>query len=144
MFMKQSVLIELQTKIDDDGEIEYNTVRQKGHFFTKGNLDVVMYEEEPESGQTIRNLISIQQNTVNIKRSGFITMNQKFVKGQKTESHYEHPHGSIHMETFTNNIDYVRTETSDYKLRIDYTVKLNGMDLREHTLSLAITKENNE
>lgn len=140
--MKQQVRIKLQTMIDDDGEIEYNTIKQVGYLFKKGHLDVVSYEEEPEAGQVIRNLISIQHDSVNIKRSGFITMNQKFKQKQKTESYYEHPHGAIHMETFTDDIVYEHDQTAGkHELQINYTVKLNGMDARKHTLLLTMTKE---
>lgn len=143
--MKQHVLIKLQTMIDDDGEIEYNTIKQTGHLFKKGRLNVVKYAEEPETGQVIRNLISIQQDAVNIKRSGFITMNQRFQLKQKTESYYEHPHGRIHMETFTDGIVYEKDEyTGNHVLQIDYTVKLNGANKRKHALSLTMTKEDDE
>ncbi len=145
--MKQSgkqVMIQLHTRIDDQGDIENNHVKQTGQFFNRNNIDVLIYEEELEEGAIIKSLVTIQKDKVNIKRSGIITMNQQFLVDQITETHYEHPHGNFHMETFTNAITYESIKTDDQgRLMIDYTVKLNGMDERKHLLELTY-KENAE
>lgn len=145
--MKQSgkqVSIQLHTKIEDQGEIESNHVKQIGHFFNRRHMDVLIYEEKLEEGAIIKNLVTIQSNKVNIKRSGIIAMNQQFLLHQMTETHYEHPHGSFHMETYTNSVTYEPLATNNQgRLIIDYTVKLNGMDERKHLLELTY-KENAE
>jgi uncharacterized beta-barrel protein YwiB (DUF1934 family) len=148
VMMKQSgkeIMIQLNTKIDDQGDIENNYLKQAGQFFNRKEIDVLIYEEELEEGAKIKNLVTIQAGKVNIKRSGFITMNQQFIVDQITETHYEHPHGNFHMETFTNAITYESMKKSDQgKLTIDYTVKLNGMDERKHLLELTYQKEDAE
>lgn len=145
--MKQSgkqVMIKLDTSIDDNGNIENNHVKQTGQFFYRNDIDVLIYEEELEEGAIIKNLVTIQAEKVNIKRSGIITMNQQFLVDQITETHYEHPHGTFHMETFTHSITYESIKTNEQgRLMIDYTVKLNGMDERKHLLELTY-KENVE
>lgn len=145
--MKQSgkqVMIKLDTSIDDNGNIENNHVKQTGQLFNRNDIDVLIYEEELEEGAIIKNLVTIQAEKVNIKRSGIITMNQQFLVDQITESNYEHPHGTFHMETFTHSITYESIKTHEQgRLMIDYTVKLNGMDERKHILEL-IYKENAE
>src|SRR5690625_7932540 len=81
---------------------------------------------------------------VNIKRSGTIAMNQQFRVDQITETHYEHPHGAFHMETYTEKVIYESLETNRKgRLAIDYKVKLNGMNERKHLLEL-IYKEKDE
>ena len=144
IFMKQDkryVTIKLDTTIEDEGEIEYNTIKQMGQFFNKGKLDVLIYEEEHEDGATIKNLITIHPNKVNIKRSGLITMNQQFILNKSTETYYEHPHGQLHMETHTDSITYKSIATDQVQLRIVYRVKINGMEERKHVLELTY-KEN--
>lgn len=133
----KDVTIKLNTTIDDQGEMEYNTVKESGQFYRKGNVDVLIYEEEIEEGAIIRNLITIKQDKINIKRTGPIKMNQQFQLNQKTESHYQHPHGQLHMETHTNSVTYQSSPTDcQGRLVISYTVKLNGMDERKHLLEL--------
>src|SRR5699024_12373515 len=89
--MKQNgkqVSIQLNTKIEDQGNVESNHVKQVGQFFKRNNMDVLVYEEELEEGAIIKNLVTIQPDKVNIKRSGTIAMNQQFRVDQITETHY--------------------------------------------------------
>lgn len=138
---KRQVDIQFQMEIDDKGEMEYNTVKEKGHFFSKGPLDVIIYTEEID-GNAIKNLITIHKDKVTIKRTGAITMNQQFNVGRKTESLYQHPHGHIHMETYTNKMTYQSLRHEDKgRLEIDYSVKLNGLDNRNHSLILTYHEE---
>ncbi|PAV31394.1 hypothetical protein CIL05_01695 [Virgibacillus profundi] len=139
---KKSVAIELRTTIDDNGQMEYNTIKQSGDFYKKNHLDVLTYEEKMEDNSTIKNLITIQTDRVSIKRSGNVTMNQKFRKNHTTENVFQHPHGNIHMETYTNSISYQSMNENDQgKLTISYTVKLNGQEERKHELVLTYTEE---
>lgn len=138
----KNVMITLHSTIDDLGEKEINTFQQKGKFFTRNNFEVILYEEVQEDGEKINNLITIQPDRVHIKRSGFISMSQQFEVSHRTETYYEHPHGSIHMETYTNSIDYYSlNETSQGKLVIVYTVTLNGMEKRKHIIELTYEEE---
>ena len=145
--MKQNgkqVSIQLHTSIEDQGNTESNHMKQIGQLFKRNNMDVLIYEEELEEGAIVKNLVTIQTNKVNIKRSGTIAMNQQFLVNQKTETHYEHPHGHFHMETYTNSVTYEPLAANNQgRLTIDYTVKLNGMDERNHLLELTY-KENAE
>lgn len=139
---KQCVSIKLDTRINDQGEIEYNTVNETGHFYNKGRFDVLIYEETIEKNVTVRNLITIQPGKATIKRTGMIDMNQTFLLGKKTEAHYQHPHGMFHMETYTDSFTYDSlTEATEGKLVITYTVKLNGGKERKHVLELTYQKE---
>lgn len=135
--MDQQVEIELQTIIDDEGQMEYHTVRETGRCFQKGNRTVLTFEEKIEN-EAIKNLITIQPERVSIKRSGIVVMNQQFQLKRKTENIFQHPHGNIHMETFTHTIDYDQPAPDKHQglLQMTYTVQLNGQENREHKLTL--------
>lgn len=136
------MIIHLHTVIEDNGLEEASTVKQKGNYFQKNNMDVIAFEEELEGNQLIKSMITIQPGKVNIKRSGVVSMNQQFLSEKVTENVYSHPHGHIHMETFTKSIDYQRpVEKQEGHLKVEYTVKLNGQDERNHTLTLKINEE---
>ncbi|MFC3039644.1 DUF1934 domain-containing protein [Virgibacillus xinjiangensis] len=138
----KEVSVELRTIIDDNGQMEYNTVKQPGKFYRKGKLDVITFEEKTEDQAVTDNLITIQPEKVTIKRTGLVKMNQKFTANGTTENLYHHPHGKIHMETYTNNIFYQSVEDEDAGyLKISYHVKLNGQEERKHQLELIITEE---
>lgn len=139
---KQLVSIQLQTTIDDHQGKEHVTTKQKGEYFQKDGVDILIYEEQTAHG-IIRNFITIRPNRVNIKRSGIISMNQQFHLNQKTETYYEHPYGRFHMETFTGKItNQSMTEYEQGKLTIDYVVTLNETEQRKHLLELIYDKEN--
>src|SRR5690625_7751461 len=96
-------------------------------------MDVLVYEEELEEGAIIKNLVTIQPDKVNIKRSGTIAMKQQFRVDQITETHYEHLHGAFHMETYTQKVTYESLEKNRQgRVANDYPAKLNGMNERKH------------
>jgi uncharacterized beta-barrel protein YwiB (DUF1934 family) len=143
--LEKQVRIHLHTVIEDNGLIETNTSEQLGKFYRKDTMDVITFEEKTEEGFTIKSLITIQPEKVNIKRSGIVSMNQQFLKEKITENVYTHPHGNIHMENFTKSIDYQAFEgKNEGFLKIDYTVKLNGQDKRNHMIMLKMMKEDKE
>lgn len=141
----KSITIEMQTIIDNDGQMEYNTLEQTGTYYEKGNRCILTFEETSDDGAPIKNLITINPEKVSIKRVGPITMHQQFRAKQKTENLFQHPHGKIHMETYTNTIDYQSfTAEQNGFLTIDYSVSLNGQEDRKHKLELTIKKEDSE
>ncbi|MGX9933523.1 DUF1934 domain-containing protein [Virgibacillus salarius] len=142
MSLHTQVAIELCTTIDDNGQMEYNKIQQNGFLYKKGSLDVLTFEEMADDNSVIKNLITIQSDRVNIKRSGNVTMNQQFQERQTTENVLKHPYGSIHMETFTQSILYSPLKArEDGSLHIAYTVKLNGQEERQHKIDVTIKEE---
>ncbi|CDQ38267.1 MULTISPECIES: YwiB family protein [Virgibacillus] len=136
------VVIELSTIIDDNGQMEYNKIQETGFLYKKGNLDVLTFEEIADDQTMIKNLITIQSNRVNIKRSGNISMNQQFQEKQTTENVVKHPYGSIHMETFTQSISYHPLQKAKSgSLTIAYTVRLNGQEERHQKIDLMMKED---
>src|SRR5690625_3233209 len=123
----QPVHIKLQSTINDSGDEEIIVLNQLGRLIQKKGVDVLIYEEREDNGDKINNLITIRSDHVNIKRSGFISMNQRFKINQKTENFYQHLHGLFQMETYTHSIKYEPfMKDRPGKLAIQYTVWLNG------------------
>ena len=134
-----NVQLELETTIEDNGQVETNTTNESGLFHQRNNFDVLTYEEKLEDGTVVKNMVTLQPDKVSVKRSGPVSMHQKFELDQITENVFQHPHGHIHMETTTHSIDYRPLgENANAEVRIDYTVKLNGQEKRKHTLSLIL------
>src|SRR5690625_2992121 len=102
--MNKQVMIELQRTIHDNGQMEYNTIRQTGNFYKKKQIDVLTCEEVTDDKTTIRNFITIQPDKVTIKRSCDVAMNQQFRTQSTTENVFRHQYGTMHMETVTEYI----------------------------------------
>ncbi|MDY0394265.1 DUF1934 domain-containing protein [Virgibacillus halophilus] len=141
--MGKNVIVSLQTIIDDNGQMEHHATTQQGAFTRKGQLDVLIFDEQIDKElPPVRNLMTIQKNKVNVKRTGSVNMNQQFVLGKNTENVYTHPHGSLHMQTYTRKIDYNLQSAGNGELTIEYSVKLNGQEERGHQLKLQFKEEN--
>lgn len=138
---KKRVAIKLSTIIDDNGQMEYNTMNHIGALHQAGHADILTFGEEV-NGEEVRNLITLQDSSVSIKRSGAVMMHQKFRKNNLTENIFKHPHGAIHMETNTEELTYERNEDKvTGEVNILYTVKLNGQEERKHELKLSYQEE---
>ncbi|MEW9676365.1 DUF1934 domain-containing protein [Lentibacillus sp. L22] len=143
--MKQEqsqVAIELHMWIEDNGQVEETTTKATGYLYNRNKMDVLTYHEQLEnSGDTIKNLLTIQREKVSIKRSGAVAMHQQFSPGETSETLFQHMHGAIHMETYTEEIVYQPPRrTKPGELSVAYQVKLNGQDARRHQLTLTIQK----
>ncbi|MFD1064562.1 DUF1934 domain-containing protein [Oceanobacillus locisalsi] len=133
----EQVNIKLQTSIYDVDSGEQETQEQTftGEWMKKGNIDVLKYEETNEEAGTIQNTVMIRPERVSIKRTGAIRMNQQFQLGQKTENIYQHMHGNMHMETYSESITF-QEDTMPRVLNIKYTMVINGQMERKHQLKL--------
>ncbi|ASK62047.1 hypothetical protein CFK37_07680 [Virgibacillus phasianinus] len=132
----------LQMKITDGKEIEDTTTHFTGDFYHREKMDVLTFQEENDDDLSIKNLITIHNDKVSIKRTGDITMHQQFRVNQITEDVFKHPHVNIHMETYTNKLKYQAPINNDSgKLSISFTVKLDGQEEREHQLNLLIKED---
>src|SRR5690625_7870718 len=83
--IKKNVTIEIRTVIDDEGEKELTISKQRGNYIKKGKTEVISFIEKVKDFGSVKSLITIQPDKINLKRSGIITMNQQFVEG-KTRS----------------------------------------------------------
>lgn len=137
------VAIELQMTIKDNGETEQTTTKATGFLYNRNNMDVLTYDEQTEENGVIKNMLTLQPQKVTIKRSGQVQMHQQFRPGRPSENIFHHAHGGLHMETFTDRLDYQPLNaTKQGRLSIDYSVKLNGQEeARSHQLTLAIKQE---
>src|SRR5690625_283529 len=141
--MQQEVQVKLKTSIVDNDIRENNEVKELGELYIKEHGDMIVYEEklDNEEQAKVKNIVTIQPDKVLIRRSGAVKMKQLFQVGKRSESVFHHPHGRMHMETFTKSIAYhPLDEQKQGKLTINYTVKLNGQEAREHFLEIILEK----
>ncbi|MBO1002084.1 DUF1934 domain-containing protein [Pseudogracilibacillus auburnensis] len=134
--VKKNIQVELRTVIDDQGDKELSIIKQIGKYMKKDHIEVVTFIDKTDFGE-VNNLITIQPNKVNMKRSGHITMNQQFIEGKVTECYYRHPYGAFHLEVDTLSIQHqILQEDREGKVVIEYETKLNGQEKRYHHLTL--------
>lgn len=136
---KNNVAITMTMEIWDGDEKDITRVETNGQLLHKGNRTVLTFSEKNENNEQTDSLITIYPGRVSIKRSGAVSMLQKFREHQLTENVYRHQFGTIHMETNTEHISYQKqSEDNPGKLFIRYTTSLNGDTPRKHRLIILI------
>ncbi|WP_226036264.1 DUF1934 domain-containing protein [Aquibacillus saliphilus] len=138
---KVPVNIKLITEINDTGSKDVTTIEETGNFYQKGNISVLTFTEHSEDQEDVSAMITILQDKVSVKRTGAVDMHQVFKKKKKTENTFKHAYGTMHMETYTDQITYEQSANDKKgKLFISYTTRLNGEIDRRHRLTLFFTK----
>ncbi len=134
------VHIQLNTVIRDDQTMDQVKDFFQGTIAGNERMTVITYREQLEDHHYVDTLMTITNEKVNVKRSGAVSMNQSFIEQTLTECLYTHPHGSMHMETFTTETKHITTKSGG-KVTLIYEVKLNGQNPRQHELELTYKKE---
>ncbi|MDC3414960.1 DUF1934 domain-containing protein [Aquibacillus sp. 3ASR75-11] len=142
MVQKIPVSIDLTTEIRELDHVESITIEESGTLIKKGNINVLTFVEHREEAEDILALITIQPGKVSVKRSGGVEMHQVFKRKQTTENVYRHEYGTLHMETYTDQISYHQLGNQKKgELFVSYQVKLNGEQKRKHRLTLSFKEE---
>ncbi|WP_163580454.1 DUF1934 domain-containing protein [Gracilibacillus saliphilus] len=140
---KSPVSIKMTMEIIELGNKDLTVVEEKGHLLEKDDTTVLKFSETNENNEQTDSLITIQTDKVSVKRSGAVSMLQKFQNKQITENVYRHQFGTMHMETETDQIVYQPpVANQDGKLFISYQTSLNGETPRRHRLTISLAKEN--
>lgn len=134
------VRITIKSLIKDEAGVEETHQEHSGLLHRGAEATVLRFSEGETKPEEIHNFITIKQDIVSIKRQGFIEMFQKFRHDALTENIYKHPHGSIHMETLTNDMKHSYADNNGV-LSLKYEVKLNGAEARSHTFELTYQEE---
>ncbi|WP_277679675.1 DUF1934 domain-containing protein [Gracilibacillus dipsosauri] len=141
---KTPVSITMTMEIIDDDNKEITVTEEKGLLMEKNQMTVLTFSEQNEYNERTDSFITIQPDKVSVKRSGAVSMHQKFTEKQRTENVYRHQFGTMHMETMTEQIQYQQLEKKrNGKLFISYTTSLNGADPRRHRLTIQFSQEDN-
>lgn len=130
-------------EINDLGNKDVTVVEEEGQLLEKDETTVLKFSETNENNEQTDSLITIHPDKVSVKRSGAVSMLQKFRSKQTTENVYRHQFGTMHMETQTDQILYQPpVANKNGKLFISYQTSLNGETPRHQRLTIRLKKEN--
>lgn len=139
---RKQIEVELRTVIDRNGDKEMTIIKQTGEYIRKNEIEIITFVENREDIGKIRNYITIQKHKVTIRRSGAISMSHQFEEGQKSESLYRHPYGSLHFLITTNSLKCSPLWKEDKgEVIITYHAIINGIEEQEHHLTLTYMEE---
>lgn len=138
--LKENVVVEMRSVIEEQGEEEVTVTKHKGNYIKKKQIEVIRFTERTKDLGDIKHFITIYPNKVNLKKSGSVSMNQQFVTGKTSECLYRHPYGAFRIEIHTKSV------TKKYKdqtteIHIVYDSEMNEDRKRHHHLTLTYTEE---
>ena len=124
--MTKEVLITicgLQAGPDTDGEpIEMITT---GENFYKNNKHYIIYEEAMEGEtRTNKNRIKLSDKTMELHKSGMVSVKMLFEENKKNVTQYYTPYGALTMGIDTKKIEVTESE-HEMKIVVDYVLEMN-------------------
>ena len=113
----------LQAGPETDGEpIEMIT---SGEYFYKNNKHYIIYEEVAEGeSQVTKNRIKLTSDSMELTKSGMVSVHMLFVENQKNITHYYTPYGGLNMGIATKNIDVQESE-DEIRVSVEYALEIN-------------------
>lgn len=120
---KNNIIITFKSSMyDTDEQIEMTA---KGVHSIKDELHYVMYNEEAEGGQTVRNILKFNGEFLEVSKLGTTRTNMYYKPGHKHVDVYRTPFGEYDMCIDTDKYILVVSENR-YKILIEYDMNLGG------------------
>lgn len=126
-------------QIDTEGERQIIEAKNKGQLSEREGVLYVLYEENTEDGQTIKNLLKIEKEPfqVSLKKSGAVSWKMIFEQGKKDKSEYETPYGALEIGAETKVVKVWR-EQEKTSLQLVYTLFIQGEKQADCRLEIEI------
>lgn len=136
--MEENVIISikgLRVTEDTDEDVEVIT---PGKYYMKNNKHYLVYEEvEEESGASVKNIIKISPQYVEVIKKGTINSKLCFEKKKMYQSIYSTVFGEFLMETRTD--DVIVTEEKDaISATIKYELFVNGESMSTNNIVIKV------
>lgn len=131
------ILLSLHASASVEGEQgEAIQLLTTGEWTHEKGIDLIRYEEALEDGgNRTQVLLSLQDGGVTMLRQGAYETNMVFRKGQRYESQYTTPFGTMEMAIFCTKVNYSIREQGG-ALRLHYQLDLNGQYASMHQMEM--------
>ena len=139
------VLLSLHASASVEGEQgEAIQLLTTGEWTHEKGIDLIRYEEALEDGgNRTQVLLSLQDGGVTMLRQGAYETNMVFRKGQRYESQYTTPFGTMEMAIFCTKVNCAIKE-HDGTLQLQYRLDLNGQYASMHQMEMRFAVKDQE
>ena len=136
--MTKDVLITIsgvQMLDDDDEEVEMVT---RGDYYQKNGKHYIMYDEQMEGFEgTVKNIIKVSPDSVDIIKKGITSAHMQFEKNKKNLSCYNTPLGDLVIGIQANRIR-IDEEEDCLKINVEYSLDINYQHASDCNIMLDI------
>lgn len=136
--MQKKATVEIIGRQTLGEEQDETKVCAKGTYYKKNELHCVEYDETPEAGVLIHNVISASARGVKIAKSGAITSDMLFIPSKSKEVAYRTPYGILAMETRCKTVDIKETE-NEICIHVEYALYTAGELVSDCDTKITIT-----
>lgn len=131
-------IVGTQTVDDEKDVIELTT---SGTLNRMENGWKLCYHETEATGMKgTETTLDIEENKLNLMRSGSHPSMLILEKGQRHHCNYYTPYGTIDLGTYTSELDY-RLDEHGGEVRFSYTLGFNGGVSSAHTIYITVQEE---
>lgn len=139
--MTKDVLVKisgLQFENDRDEALEVTTV---GQYFFKNNKHYILYEEIVEGEmESCKNRIKIEENQVEITKTGSVNVHMIFQENKKNLTYYNTPFGNLLIGLETSHVEFI--EESDHLIvKIQYGLDVNYSHISDCNIEIKVMEK---
>lgn len=137
--MTKEVLIRISGLRVMDGDQEDVEVITKGEYYWRNGKHYVFYDEVVEGFEgSIRNMVKITPEMMEIRKQGITSTNMIFEQGQKKMARYITPMGEMTVEIGTSRIE-VDTQEDSLKVSVSYGLDINYQHVSDCSICLDVS-----
>lgn len=136
--MKEDIIISikgLRVTADTDEDVEVIT---PGKYYMKNNKHYLLFEEvEEESGASVKNIIKLSPQYVEVTKKGTINSKLCFEKKKSYQSIYSTMFGEFLMETKTDDV-ILKEDEDSIDATIKYELFINGESMSTNNIVINV------
>ncbi len=126
-----------------DDEVNVETVTS-AEYYKKDDRHYVIYEESSEGfEQTTKNVIKIQDHSLDLTKRGLINVHMVFEENRKNMTNYTTPFGDILIGIDAKRIKLTEEE-ENIKVDVDYVLEVNYEYMADCRISMNISPKGEE
>ena len=138
--MGEKVRIAIKGQRFMDGEKESVDMSADGNYYRRDGKYYILYEATTEDRGTVRNLVKVSPDCLEITKSGEIRSSMVFRQGKKTETAYRTFVGRLSMGIGTRRLEVLERD-GELEILVDYSIEINGQQVSDSILAITVSHQ---
>lgn len=142
--MTEEILLSIKgMQLLGPGQEDETEVVTHGTYLNKNGKHYIRYEEVMEGMEgSVKNLIKIDENGVEVTKRGLTNVHMVFEKDKKNMTYYDTPFGSLLVGIAATDVD-VKSSEKNIDVTVRYALDVNYEHLADCTINMNIKSKGN-
>lgn len=131
--MEKDILVTVrgqQFLAEEEGEQETIEIISVGQYFERNGKVYIKYNEKADDESVTACMLKVSDGEIELTKKGIISSQMVFRPGEKMNTWYETPYGTIMMGVMTQNTE-VDISEKEMRVRIEYNLEVNCEQITE-------------